>query len=222
MNLSVKDAANLLAVSEKTIYRWIKRGVLAAYRVHEQYRFNRAELLEWATSQRINVAPEMLDEPEEPPPLMPSLAEALEAGGIHYRVEGDSRDAVLAQVVRHLALPETVDREYLTRLLIARERLASTGVGNGVAVPHVRNPSVLHVTQPLVALSFLEHPVDFHAIDGVPVHTLFCTISPTLRSHLTLLSHLGFALRHPQVKAVLAQQPSRTEILAAIRQLPWS
>ena len=50
MTLTVKDIARLLSVSEKTVYRWISQGQLPAYQVHEQYRFNRAEILEWATS----------------------------------------------------------------------------------------------------------------------------------------------------------------------------
>lgn len=54
MGLNVRDSAKLLRVSEKTIYRWVQQGKLPAYPVNEQYRFNRAELLEWATSQRIN------------------------------------------------------------------------------------------------------------------------------------------------------------------------
>ena len=64
MNLSVRDAASLLKVSEKTIYRWIKQQIVPAYRVQEQYRFNRAELLEWATSRRLNVSSEIFLEPE--------------------------------------------------------------------------------------------------------------------------------------------------------------
>ena len=48
--IDVRDSARLLNVSEKTIYRWVKQGKLPAYRINEQYRFNRAELLEWATS----------------------------------------------------------------------------------------------------------------------------------------------------------------------------
>jgi PTS system nitrogen regulatory IIA component len=64
MDLNVKDAARVLAVSEKTIYRWVSRGILPAYKVHEQYRFQRAELLDWAASRRINVSPEIFSEPE--------------------------------------------------------------------------------------------------------------------------------------------------------------
>ena len=58
--MSVRDSARILKVSEKTIYRWVKQGKLPAYRVNEQYRFNRAELLEWATSERLNVSAEVL------------------------------------------------------------------------------------------------------------------------------------------------------------------
>ena len=46
MQLSVRDVARMLNVSEKSIYRWIQQGQLPAYKVNEQYRFNRAELLE--------------------------------------------------------------------------------------------------------------------------------------------------------------------------------
>jgi PTS system nitrogen regulatory IIA component len=64
MTLTVRDIARLLSVSEKTIYRWISQGTLPAYQVHDQYRFNRAEILEWATSQKIPISPEIFSEPE--------------------------------------------------------------------------------------------------------------------------------------------------------------
>ncbi len=81
MNLSVKDAARLLSVSEKTIYRWIKQEVIPAYRVHEQYRFNRAEILEWATARRINVAAEVFQEPETDAQPLPGSANPWRRGG---------------------------------------------------------------------------------------------------------------------------------------------
>lgn len=218
MNLSVKDAARLLSVSEKTIYRWIKQDVVPAYRVHEQYRFNRAELLEWATSRRMGVAAELLDEPESDAAPLPLLSEALEAGGIFYRVEGDNRERVLAEVAQHLRLPEEVDRGHLHQVLLARERIASTGIGEGIAIPHPRNPALLHLTRSTVTLCFLEQPVDFEALDGALVRFLLTVIAPTLRSHLHLLSQLGFALKNPRFKKILTEEGSREEILAALRQ----
>ncbi|MBE0502021.1 MAG: PTS sugar transporter subunit IIA, partial [Desulfuromonadales bacterium] len=191
MNISVKDAARLLTVSEKTIYRWIKQEIIPVYRVSEQYRFNRSELLDWATSRRVNIAPEVFQEPESDEQPLPSLSEALEAGGIFYRLEGKDREEVLTDMVNHLRLPDEVDRNYLFQVLLARERLASTAVGQGIAIPHPRNPVLLYVTKPTVTLSFLEKPVDYFALDQEPVRILFTLISPTVRAHLHLLSKLG-------------------------------
>jgi PTS system nitrogen regulatory IIA component len=213
----VRDAARLLNVSEKSIYRWIKEGVIPAYQVNDQYRFNRAELLEWATSRKINVSPEIFAEPEGGDAPPPSLSEALKAGGVHYRVGGTDKATVLRAVVDLMKLPEEVDSEFLYQVLLAREALGSTGVGDGIAIPHVRNPIVLHLSKPMVTLSFLERPVDFGAMDGQPVTTLFTLISPTVRAHLHLLARLGFALRNPEFKNAITRQASRDEIVESLK-----
>lgn len=217
MRLRVRDVAELLGVSEKTVYRWISQKNLPVHRVNEQYRFNRAELLEWATSQKMTISPKMFEEPEDA--FVPSLEEALRTGGIHYRVGGTDKASVLRSVVEILPLPEEVDREYLLQVLLARESVGSTGIGEGIAIPHVRNPVTLHVSRPLVALNFLEHPVDFQAIDGRPVHTFFTIISPTIRAHLSLLSKLVYGLRVSPFAEAVAKKATREELFSAARQL---
>ena len=217
MKLKVKDAAELLQVSEKTIYRWIAQEKLPMHQVSGQYRFNRAELLEWATAKRVPISPKIMEEPEDA--FIPSLEEALRYGGIHYRVGGTDKESVLRSVVNVLALPEEVDRKFLFQVLLARESLGSTAVGDGIAIPHVRNPITLHVTKPLMALCFLETPIDFQAMDGKPVHTLFTIVSPTIKAHLNLLSKLSLGLRSTQFADVVAKIGSREEILQAAGRL---
>jgi PTS system nitrogen regulatory IIA component len=216
MNLSVRDAAALLKVSEKTIYRWIKQQSIPAYRVQDQYRFNRAEILEWATSRRLNVATEILAEPEAEGQPVPSLLAALEAGGVFYRVSGSDRESALREVVALLRLPPEVDREFLLRVLLAREAIVSTALGDGIAIPHVRNPVVLHIDRPLLALCFLENAIEYGALDGKPVNTLFAIISPTTRAHLHLMAKLSFVLRDKTVRRMIWNQHSRPAILAEI------
>jgi PTS system nitrogen regulatory IIA component len=213
MQLTVRDVSKLLNVSEKTIYRWVKQGALPAYRVNEQYRFNRAELLEWATSRRMNVSAAVFEEPESNAVVIPGLCEALRAGGIFYRVAGKDKESVLRSVVEHLRLPDEVDRDFLLRVLLAREGLQSTGIGDGIAIPHVRNPIVLHVSRPMVTLCFLEKPIDFGALDGKPVHVLFAMVSPTVRAHLRLLSRLSFALHDAGFKKAVLREAARDQIL---------
>ncbi len=215
MQLSVRDAARLLEVSEKTLYRWVKKGEIPFSKVNEQYRFNRVELLEWATASRVPVSPEIFAEPEANGLALPALTDALRVGGVFYRIGGGDVQSALSEVVHHMRLPEEVDREYLLQVLLAREALGSTGVGDGIAIPHVRNPIVLHVPRATVTLCFLETPIDFGALDGQPVHTLFTLVSPSVRAHLHLLSHLGFCLRDPGVLEALEEQAPREAIVRA-------
>jgi PTS system nitrogen regulatory IIA component len=216
MQLSVQDAASLLNVSTKTVYRWIKQEVIPVYRINEQFRFNRAELLEWATSRRIPISPGIFLEGEPSKTPLPTLVDALKAGGVAYRVGGDDKASVLRAVVDMLKLPDEVDREFLYQVLLARETLGSTGIGDGIAIPHVRNPIVLHVNRPTVTLCFLEHPIDFGAIDSRPVDILFTLISPTVRAHLHLLSRLSFVLQDESFKTALKQQASRDELIELV------
>ena len=216
MNLSVRDAAGLLKVSEKTIYRWIKQQTIPAYRVQDQYRFNRAEILEWATSRRLNVSSEIFSEPETEGQPVPSLLDAMEAGGVFYRVSGEDKESALREVVELLRLPDEVDREFLLRVLLAREAIAPTAFGDGIAIPHVRNPVVLHVGRPSLALCFLERPIEYGALDGKPVDTLFTIISPTTRAHLHLMAKLSFVLRDAGVRHAIERQESRMQILGQI------
>lgn len=217
MQLSVRDVARLLEVSEKTVYRWARKGEIPFLRVNDQYRFNRVELLEWATARRVPVSPNIFSEDETQGLVLPSLIEALEAGGVLYRVSGHDVPSVLGEVVHQMRLPEEVDREYLLQVLLARESLGSTAVGHGIGIPHARNPIVLHVPRATVTLCFLESPVDFHALDGEPVSKLFTLVSPTVRAHLHLLSRLAFCLRDPGVRRSLDQQATREGIIAAFR-----
>ena len=219
MQLGVREVAKLLNVSEKTVYRWVSQGTLPAYKVNDQYRFNRAELLEWATSQKLNVSAEIFQEPESKLRPMPQLADALQDGGVFYRISGSDKESVLRSVVETMRLPEEVDRNFLLRVLLAREEMASTGVGEGIAIPHVRSPIVLHVARPMISLCFLDKPVDFGALDGQPVYALFTLISPTVRAHLHLLSRLAFILRDAPFKELVKKQALREEIVAAARQL---
>lgn len=97
----------------------------------------------------------------------------------------------------------------------SKESLGSTAVGDGVALPHVRNPVVMHVSRPMVTLCFLEQPIEFGALDGQLVHTLFTMLSPTVRAHLQTLARLSFALRQREFSEVIFRHGSRDEILKA-------
>src|SRR5512136_604223 len=105
MQLKSRDAARLLDVTEEVLERWVRRGELPAERVDDQYRFNRVELLEWAAQRKMAVSPEILEDPGLASRGLPSLAEAVRAGGIHAGVRGRGREGLLRAVVDRLPVP---------------------------------------------------------------------------------------------------------------------
>ena len=216
MQLSVKDLAGLLNITERTVYRWIKDEKIPFYKIHDQYRFNRIEILDWATVNKMNFSQMILRDSGESKRAGVTLTEAIKSGGIHYRVQGKGKKEILGSVIGFLNLPDDVKKETLLDAMLIREELGSTGLGDGIAIPHARYPVVTHIPHVLVSISFLEEPVDYGAIDGKPVNCLFTLISPTIRRHLKMLSRIAYALKSPQVKEVLLKQASRDIILNTI------
>jgi len=190
VQLTVTEVSKLLGVSEGTVRRWIRDRGLPAIEFNEQYRLNRIDLLVWAQANRVPVPGHAFthDVPGEV-----SLSSALLRGGIHRNVPGSDRAQVLQAAVERVPLPAEVDRRLLLDMIVAREALGATGIGHGIAIPHARYPIVVP-TEPMLGLCFLATPVDFGALDGVPVIALFVLAAPTVRTHLGILSRLAAAL----------------------------
>jgi PTS system nitrogen regulatory IIA component len=207
MKLTVRDAAKLLHTSESTIHRWIREKSIPSHRVNDSFRFHRSELLEWATSRGIRIASQEFRVEEGNGTPLPRFADALATGGVHHDVPGADRPSVLQAVVERMPI-DVSERGLIYDFLLAREALGSTGVGDGIAIPHVRNPIVLNVDRSTVTLCFLKKAVDFEAIDGKPVDTIFSVVSSTIRGHLFLLSRIAAALHDARFKqAVLKRAP---------------
>lgn len=218
MLVKADEVAELLAVDEKAVLKWIKKEGLPATLVNGTYRINRVDLLEWATDHAIKVPPELFTIAETDIHY-PTLAEALEAGGIHFNVPGSDKLSVLKNVVNQIKLPPQMDPDFLLQVLLAREALGTTAIGDGIAIPHVRNPILLNKPSPTISLCFLEQPIDFGALDGLPVRILFMLTSPTVKVHLHLLSRLAYALREDSFRSSLSSGSDPAGIIAAAERI---
>lgn len=212
MNIGVKQAAQLLNVSDKTIYRWLSNETIPYYRVGAQYRFSRNELLAWVAVNRGGRSPVAhTDMTEEDI----SLEQGLRAGGIFYRVDGTGVPDVLEQMISLMRLPEPVDPAQVFERVYQREQMGSTGIGEGIAMPHCRELPLAELASPVVSLGFLENPVDFKAIDNRPVSTVFLFLSPSPRSSIRMMSRLAGAVRQPEFLHRIRSVGTRDEIFAA-------
>jgi PTS system nitrogen regulatory IIA component len=209
VKITIGEAAALLGADEERVYDWIEGSELPAQKIRGQYHINRSDLLEWATAHNVSVAPRAFHQERG----TPSLARALRAGGVHDGVPGSDLDTVVRAIVNLLPLADSADRDMLLHVLLARDALGVTPVGDGIAIPHVRTPIILAPVDAVLALSFLTMPLDLHAPDGRGVDTLFLLICPTVHVHLSMLAKLAYALRDSVFRAAVRRRASADEII---------
>lgn len=217
MKLNVKQAAQFLKLPKKTLERWIAQGFLPVQGSDEKPVFERKWLESWAKSKNLKISapPESGRAPESEEK---SLVQAMIRGGVFSRVQGESVDEVLVEAASLSPVPRELLADF-TGQLLERERLCSTGQGKGVAIPHVRRPVEDEGLEASITTCFLKAPVDFKAIDGKPVSTLFLLISPSVEVHLHLLSRLAFCLRDDGFAKFLEQKPLPEDFMDRIRNL---
>jgi fructose-specific phosphotransferase system IIA component len=120
-----------------------------------------------------------------------------------------SKDEALEYAVQLLAKKaHIVDGQKLLKEVKAREELASTGIGNGVAIPHALSDFTPNT---MMAILRLANPIDFDAADALPVDLLFLMTGPKANTtlHLKILSKLARSLHDEQFRSALREAPNR-------------
>ncbi|MBX9923899.1 MAG: PTS sugar transporter subunit IIA [Rhabdochlamydiaceae bacterium] len=227
MDLKIKDVAELLSVSETTIRRWLIGGKIPAYRLNHQYRFSRIEIENWMMSCKLDLEEDAqiypLEEKEaDDAPLAKtgtqqfSLFRALVKGDVLTDVPGKTKEEVIRNSMKAVAPRLGLDVELVTELLLDRERLMSTALNCGVAVPHPRE-FIFKGSEDRVIMAFPSDPVDFQALDKQPIHTLFFLFSSHDKRHLHLLAKIAHLSGSLESLDFLKSRPSKEAALAFIK-----
>ena len=219
MQLTLPDVVRLFDVSENQVHRWIQEAELPVQIINTRYRFNRAELLEWATARGIKFSSSIFCEVNGEADERSELFNAFEYGGVKYLSvgsEGEGPRTVLLRALDGMPLPDDFPREHLVQLLMARQSVGSTGVGDGIAIPHARYPVLLAVPRPAIRLCLLSKPIAFESSHRDPVDTLFIIVCSTVHEHLRLLAKLASVLREESFRRFLHTKPHEKELLAEI------
>ncbi|MCF6246927.1 MAG: PTS sugar transporter subunit IIA [Desulfobacula sp.] len=214
MKLSIIELSQHLGVATNTIERWIKQGKLPVSPKGVNYQFHLRDLEKWASKNNINLNLKKNGNRKEKESNIP-LATAVQNGGIYFDIQGHDIKSVLNACLEKISdIPDDFKIDLFDRLL-EREKALSTGVGNGIAIPHPREPLV-YLNTPIVSACFLNTPVDYKAIDNQPVSILFILLCPSLNMHLHLLSALSFCLRDNMFVNFLKSRPDPNTLIEKI------
>ena len=142
-----------------------------------------------------------------------TLASLLTPEHVHPQFEGGSKKRILENVANSICDSED-EAEILLDGLQARERLGSTGVGQGIAIPHCRSD----IPHPVVHLFALAEPVDFDALDGQLVDFLCVLVVPTQanETHLNLLREVIQIFSDPSAREPLGRAFDQVSLYKAV------
>ncbi len=191
--LTLEEVARYLRVSERTVYDWVQKGDLPAGKLGSSWRFKRVDIQRWA-DEKIGKDNRYSAQPG------PRFGEILQRGRI-VLLRGQRKTGVIRELIDCLSAAEEItDREELSRAVFRREELMSTGIGLGIAVPHVRLESV----KGLVMAVGISHAgiSDYESLDGKPVH-IVCMIATGRNQHsqyLQLLAAISGRLKNPALR----------------------
>ncbi|WP_319526361.1 PTS sugar transporter subunit IIA [uncultured Desulfosarcina sp.] len=216
MKRSLKTVADALDLPLTTVERWIRQGRIPLQRDGSEAVFSPSALERWAGAHHLSFSLSGGKADDDAPEALGSLVSAMERGKVCCGIAGADAAAVLHEIVACADFLSEDIREELYEKLMERERLASTGIGNGIAIPHPREPLSKPPEAPIIATCFTEKPVPYGAIDDQPITTLFLLISPTVKHHLHLLSRLSYCIRDGAFVDFLQTQPEAGALHARI------
>lgn len=139
------------------------------------------------------------------------LTDILASKDVLFDLRASGKAQVLAELSRHAAHAVGVAPDLIAEALIRREKLGSTGMGDGIALPHARMPEV---TAPFGILARLRTPIPFEAVDEKPVDLLFLLLMPIgeVGPQLNALACAARGLRHGSVLATLRSVRTKEEL----------
>lgn len=197
--MTLEEVADYLRVSERTVADWAQKGELPAGKLGTAWRFKRADVERWVDSRLRPAAPRGTASGVVLPDVLPRDRVVM--------LDVASKDATLNALVDVLAgAPEVGDADDLRREIFHREALMSTGIGFGVAVPHVRLASVKDLVMAVAVTR--QGLTDYTSLDDTPIR-IVCMVAARADQHAEYLRALA------AVSALLKDQCVRAALVAA-------
>lgn len=145
-----------------------------------------------------------------------SVRSLIERGDVFNNVKGLTAEEIFKSLSSLTDFPPAANGEDILTELLEREKVLSTAVGNGIAIPHPRRPLIGNPDDQRIYVCFPETPVGMGAPDSRRVHAMFILLSANSQSHIKALSELARLFRNEDFRRLLETQPSKQSLLDVI------
>ncbi len=201
--LTIKDVAEHLQVSERTVSDWAQKGEIPCGKLGNSWRFKRVEVERWLDEK-------LASKPKPADKSAIAIQDVLTPERVLFLDETTKHEVLDALIYNLAQTPDITDVNELAAEIFHREELMSTGIGLGVAIPHVRLTSLdTAVMAAAVARNDVE---DYDSIDGQPVRLVFMIAAghDQHAQYLRLLSSLANLVKDERMRQQLIEAPSPT------------
>lgn len=204
--LTIEEVASYLRVSDRTVYDWAQKGEIPAGKIGTVWRFKKSEVEKWV-NERLSSGPSSKKVVEEV-----QMKNILSPDRVVFINQSSKRDALVELSNVLATAPQVKNGSELLSEILKREELMSTGIGRGIAIPHVRLSSV---TDLVVAVGVCKSNIeDFQTIDDVPVNILIM-IAAAYNQHsyyLKTLSHFSAKLKNTELRDAITKASTPREV----------
>lgn len=148
-----------------------------------------------------------------------SVVDLLKRGGVLTEIEGHTTDEIYSNICEKISLPEDVTKEGVYAALCDRERVMSTAVGYGIALPHCRGTILKNNNEQQITVCYLKDPIDMKAPDARHVYVMFVLLTSNSQTHLKILSQLALLFKDNNFKQLLEKHADADEIISAAKEI---
>ena len=146
-----------------------------------------------------------------------NLLDILSPRSMIVGLQGETKDDIITELVNSLEMGEIItNKDKVLQAVLEREKIMSTGIGDGIAIPHGKSDAVIRLA---AALGVQKRGSDFEALDGEPAYVFFLLVSPTNISgpHIKALARISRLLKNDDFKKKLIAAPTAADLLDAIQ-----
>jgi PTS system nitrogen regulatory IIA component len=145
-----------------------------------------------------------------------NLLDILSPKSMIVGLQGETKDDIIKELVDSLEEGEVItDKDKGLQAVLEREKIMSTGIGDGIAIPHGKSDAVIRLA---AALGIQKRGADFEALDGEPAYVFFLLVSPAHISgpHIKALARISRLLKNDDFKRRLIAAPTAADLLSVI------